>query len=481
MLLGLDQGTTGSTAVIISTQGKVLGSFTAAVPQHFPRPGWVEHDPQEIWTSVKRAVSGVFKQTRLSQKKILSIGITNQRETVSVFDGHRPLHRFIVWQDRRTSDTCEKLVRFSTKVRKLSGLPIDPYFSATKIRWILDHLRIRPSSNMRFRTIDSYLLSKMAGVDATEATNASRTSLMNLQKVSWDQELFEIFKIPQALAPEIVPSEGYDFKTRGLDFLPNGIPVKACLGDQQAALFGQIGWKPGSGKITYGTGSFILLNTGTVPVHSKQSLVSTVAIQWASQKTLYALEGSAFICGAWIQWLRDQLGIIDDAHDSECLALQCKHSGEVFVVPALSGMGAPFWKPRIRGAILGISRGSGRAEIARASLEALCFQNKALVEAMVKDVPKIKPYWRVDGGAVKNNLLLQIQADSLENKIIRPKNLEATATGAALLAGVSAKIIGLEDIEKSWRADRVFTPNKKNFKTMESNYALWLKTIERLS
>ncbi|MDB5038170.1 MAG: glpK [Bacteriovoracaceae bacterium] len=482
MILGIDQGTTGSTALLLSNKGKFLGSFTSAVPQHYPKPGWVEHDPEEIWRSVAGAVRGVLKKTGLSPHKILAIGITNQRETVSLFDGTRPLHRFIVWQDRRTTEMCETLAPHQKLVRKKSGLPIDPYFSATKIRWLLNKLKIsRAPSSLRFRTIDSFLLSRLTGADVMEATNASRTSLMNLANASWDSDLFEIFKIPKTLAPKIIPSEGFDLKTKDVGFLPDGIPICAALGDQQAALFGQLGWSAGSGKITYGTGSFILLNTGEKPVFSKNNLVSTLAIQWKNQKSFYALEGSAFICGAWIQWLRDELQMLKRSDESETLAEKVGDSGGVFVIPALSGMGAPFWKPRLRGAILGLTRGSNKSHIARASLEALCFLNRALVEAMTKDVPKVRPSWKVDGGAVKNNLLLQIQADVLGSSIIRPKNLEATATGAALLAGFSKKIFSLDGIENTWKMDREFNASSLKFKSYDSKFNEWVNAIERLS
>jgi glycerol kinase len=481
MLLGIDQGTTGSTAVLLTGAGRRLASFTSAVPQHFPYPGWVEHDPEEIWKSVGLAVKGVLKISGANPKKIRAIGITNQRETVSLFQKEQPLHRFIVWQDRRTTEMCEKLKGSEKFVRSHSGLPIDPYFSATKIRWIAEKLKLKKNSDVKFRTVESFLLNRLTGADVTEATNASRTSLLNLQHVSWDDDLFEFFRIPKHWAPTLIASEGFSFRTKRVGFLPDGIPICAALGDQQAALFGQLGWNSGTGKITYGTGSFVLLNVGEKPVISKNALVSTVALKWSSGRTAYALEGSAFICGAWVQWLRDQLGMIESADESEELARRAENSGEVYVVPALSGMGAPFWKPRIRGAIVGISRGSAKPEIALASLEALCFQNKALVDAMLKDFPKVKPSWRVDGGAVKNNLLLQIQANVFNSNIIRPQNLEATASGVAQLAGLSAHLLSESDIQKNWKKDREFFPKKDGQHSMLEKYRRWYDYVLKLA
>jgi len=481
MLLGIDQGTTGSTAVLIHPSGEFLASATAAVPQHFPKPGWIEHDPNEILRSVEEAVNAVFRKAGKSPKDVLAIGVTNQRETVSLFDDDKPLHRFIVWQDRRTADFCAKLKSKEKTIRKLSGLPVDPYFSGSKIHWLLKELKIKntsKNSSLRFRTIDSFLLRAMTGADVIEATNASRTSLLNLAKVKWDPTLLKIYGVPANLCPEVIPSEGFTLKTRGCKFLPDGIPVKACLGDQQAALFGQAGWNAGAGKITYGTGSFILLNTGSRLSISKNHLVSTLALQWSNGKKLYALEGSAFICGAWIQWLRDQLKMIESSAESETLASSVKSSEGVVVIPALAGMGAPFWKPNARGAIMGLTRGSDRRHLARASLEALCFQNRALVEAMKKDAKGIKVDWRVDGGAVQNNLLMQIQADVLNQKIRRPVNLEATATGVALLAGVSANLLSLDDVAALWKLEREFKP--ENSKSYQDAYARWLKAVSVL-
>lgn len=476
MYLGIDQGTTGTTAVLLNEKGESLGSFTSPVPQHFPQPGWVEHDPDEIFTSVGAAVTGLLNRLDISARQIRQIGITNQRETISLFEDDRPLHRFIVWQDRRTAPECEKLQKHAARLRQLSGTPIDPYFSSTKIHWLLKKLKPKRSKSLRFRTIDSFLFRKLCGEDATEVSNAHRTQLVGLKSGRWDPRLFDLFRIPESLAPKIIPSGGFGFKTRGLSFLPDGIPVNACLGDQQAALFGQGGWVAGKGKITFGTGSFILLHTGKKPVFSRNKLVSTIAAQWKNGELNYALEGSVFVSGAWIQWLRDQLQVIGSSDEVESLARSCTSPEGVFVIPALTGLGAPFWRPHARGAILGLTRGSGRPQIARASLEALCFQNTALIEAMKKDLGSAKlKEWRVDGGAVRNDLLLEIQAHLLKTVVVRPKNLEATASGVALLAAHSVGELSLQDIERSLSVDKKFLPNPSLLKSLQSRFAEWKK------
>lgn len=320
MILSVDQGTTSTRTIVLNAKGKILGTHRIAIPQHFPKPGWVEHDSRDIWKSVEGSMRGAMRAANIRPNQIRAIAITNQRETVSLFEGSKALHRFIVWQDRRTANDCAQLQQFSKVVRDHAGLPIDPYFSASKIAWLKRHLKISSHRNIRFRTIDSFLISKFTGEDVIEATNASRTSLLNLKTSRWDSKLFDIFNIPESYAPDLVPSENLNLRTKGLDFLPDGIPIQAVLGDQQAALFGQLGWQKGVGKITFGTGSFILLNVGDRPVVSKNGLVSTIALQWSNKNRIYALEGSAFISGAWIQWLRDQLGIVEKSSAIEALA-----------------------------------------------------------------------------------------------------------------------------------------------------------------
>lgn len=479
MILGIDQGTTGTTAVVLSPKGKILGQKTTPVRQFFPKPGWVEHDPHQIWKAVGEAVVGALKKAGVSSKKIRCIGLTNQRETVSLFENDKALHRFIVWQDRRTSDFCEKLRGVESRIMEIAGTPVDPYFSASKISWLIRELKLSRFKNIRFRTIDSFMISKMTGQNFIEATNASRTSLMDLRRAEWSEELFGVYDIPLEIAPKILPSQNSQLKTRGLSFLPDGIPVSGILGDQQAALFGQLGWKEGVGKITFGTGSFVLLNTGQKIVRSKTRLVSTLALQWANGQKDYALEGSVFICGAWIQWLRDQLGILRSSADSESLAKKVKSSEGVIVIPALSGMGAPFWNPNARGEILGLSRGSSKAHIARASLEALAFQNRALIDSMRADATLANENWRVDGGAAANHLLMQIQSNVLNSELVKPKNLEATAIGAALLAAHSEKILDLKEIEATWKKDRAFKPESER-SAIEKLYQSWLSRASAL-
>ncbi len=476
MIIGLDQGTTGTTAVLINEKAQLIEGFSLKTPIRFPRPGWVEQDPKEIRRCAEAAIAGVLKKSRISPKKVAALGITNQRETVSLFEGERALHPFIVWQDRRTAEICQSHQKNASVIHKKTSTPIDPYFSSSKLQWILKrHSISKTNKKVRFRTIDSFLVHAFSGEDVIEASNASRTQLMAIKSLKWDDDLFEIFRIPKSFAPEIVPSE-IDLKTKGMHSLPDGIPIRAILGDQQAALFGQLGFEENIGKITFGTGSFILLNTGSRPIFSKNSLVGTVALQWKDGQSLYALEGSAFVCGAWIDWLKDHLKIFDKASDSEALSKSAKDSGDVFVIPALTGLGAPFWQPLRHASIHGLTRGVSRAHLARASLEALCFQNKALIEAMKKDRKSSKAVrWKVDGGVAENSLLLQIQANCLNEKIVRPKNIEATATGIALLAAKSSGLLSLSDIKNSWNARDVFRP--KEVTRYERLYQKWLTWI----
>lgn len=481
VILGLDQGTTGSTALLMNTKGRILASSNQPFRQHFPRPGWVEHHPQDIIKSLGVAVHQALRQAQVKPQQIKAIGITNQRETVSLFRGQKALHPFIVWQDRRTADICKRLAKHQAGVIRKTGTPLDPYFSSTKIYWLKKHLKLSGrAKDIQFRTIDSFLLKELTGYEATECSNAHRTQLMNLKSLQWDSSLFSLFDVPEHWAPPILASEAMALKTKKLPFLPAGIPVQAILGDQQAALFGQSCLAPGEGKITFGTGAFILMNTGDRPIISKNKLVSTVGIQYANGTTHYAMEGSVFICGAWVQWLRDQLLMIQESSEIESLAKSIENSAGVSVVPALSGLGAPFWNATARGAILGLTRGSTRNAIARASLEALAFQNKALLEAMKRDVPRVRAKWKVDGGAVKNNLLMQIQANALGLNIHRPKNLEATAYGVALLAAKAQGYLSLQDIQKLWKVDRVFMPQPKTKTYYAQTYQKWLQHVKNV-
>ncbi|HEX3598058.1 MAG TPA: glycerol kinase GlpK [Polyangiaceae bacterium] len=448
-ILAIDQGTTGSTALVMSTDGRTLGRFNREFMQHFPQPGWVEHDAEEIWSSVVEAVTGALTSAGIRGTDIAAIGITNQRETTLVWDRatDRPIHRAIVWQDRRTADTCAKLRAdgHEARVRERTGLVLDPYFSGTKIAWILDAVggaRERAGrGELAFGTIDSFLVNRLGGgakasaPHVTDVTNASRTLLMGLRELAWDPSLCELFRVPESMLPKIVPSAGTLGHIRGLGVLPDGIPVSGIAGDQQAALFGQACFQSGDVKCTYGTGAFIVMNTGSEIVHSRSGLLSTVGWQ-IGKDVVYALEGSAFIAGAAVQWLRDGLGLIKTASEIEELARQVPSSEGVFFVPALSGLGAPHWDPGARGLITGLTRGTTRAHLARATLEAIAHQIDDLVRAMKADLGKPITRMRVDGGASANDVLMQYQSDVSDLVVERPTDLESTARGAAMLAGI---------------------------------------------
>jgi glycerol kinase len=450
-ILAIDQGTTGSTALVMSTDGSTLGRDTREFPQHFPEPGWVEHDSGEIWNSVAESVSGALRAAGARGTDIAAVGITNQRETTLVWDrtSGEPVHRAIVWQDRRTAEVCARLRSegHEASVREATGLVLDPYFSGTKIAWILDAVpgaRARAErGELAFGTIDSFLVWKLSGgtragsSHVTDVTNASRTLLMDLRKLSWEPSLCRLFGVPEPLLPRIVPSAGQIAATRGLDVLPDGIPISGIAGDQQAALFGQACFAPGDVKCTYGTGAFIVMNTGEEIVRSHAGLLTTVGWK-VGEHTVYALEGSSFVAGAAVQWLRDGLGIIRSAAEVEELAKQVSSSEGVVFVPALSGLGAPHWDAGARGLIMGLTRGTTRAHIARATLEAIAHQVDDLVRAMQRDLGKPILRMRVDGGAAANDVLMQYQSDVSDLVVERPSELESTARGAAMLAGIGA-------------------------------------------
>jgi glycerol kinase len=461
-LLAIDQGTTGSTALVMDLEGQTLGRETHELPQHFPAPAWVEHDPEEICESVERAIAGALKQAGVRADDINAVGITNQRETTLLWErtSGRPIHRAIVWQDRRTSEECERLKAqgHEARVRELTGLVIDPYFSATKIAWLLDHVNLAraraESGELAFGTIDSFLVWWLAGgargpaPHVIEATNASRTSLMNLATLAWDPGLCELFRVPWAVLPRIVPSAGPIARTRGFRLLPDGVPICGVAGDQQAALFGQACFNPGDGKCTYGTGAFLVVNTGSQRIQSRHGLLTTLAWQLpqvsqdadipGAYQTAYALEGSCFVAGAAVQWLRDGLGLIQSSQQIEKLARSVEGSDGVCFVPALSGLGAPHWDPGARGLICGLTRGSNAGHIARATLESIALQVNDVIGAIRDDARRPVTRLRVDGGAAANDLLMQYQADVSDLVIERPKDLESTARGAAMLAGVGA-------------------------------------------
>ena len=445
LLLAIDQGTTGSTALVMDLTGRTLGRATVEFRQHFPEPGWVEHDPEEIWQSVVDAVAGALASSRVSGSRIAAIGITNQRETTLLWEraSGRPIHRAIVWQDRRTAPECARLRDDGhlERVRGRTGLVLDPYFSGTKLAWLLDHVagaRARAAAGeLAFGTVDSYLVHRLSGGAAhvTDVTNASRTLLMSLRSLAWDDELLELFRVPRAVLPTIVPSAARIATTRAFPSLPDGVPITGIAGDQQAALFGQACFGVGDAKCTYGTGAFVLANIGAEPRASRHGLLTTVAWQIGDEVT-YALEGSAFIAGAAVQWLRDGLGIIAAAKDIEPLARSVASSCGVYFVPALTGLGAPYWDADARGLITGITRGTTAAHLARATLDAIAHEVTDLLEAMSEDLGAPLGRMRVDGGAAANDLLMSEQARLAALVVERPRELETTARGAAMLAAV---------------------------------------------
>ncbi|PLY03104.1 MAG: glycerol kinase [Desulfuromonas sp.] len=476
-LLAIDQRTTGSTALIIDHNLAITGKETVDFPQHFPQPGWVEHDPEEIWSSVCAAIKAVLEKTGIVPADIAAIGITNQRETTLLWDKKTgaPEANAIVWQCRRTSGFCRELKEkgLETLFRRKTGLVLDPYFSGTKARWLIDNnngLRDRANNGeIAFGTIDSFLVWRLSNGKAhvTDVSNASRTLMMNINTLEWDEELLKHLDVPEEILPDIRPSSEIYAETCGLDFLPDGIPVAGMAGDQQAALFGQACFDNGEGKCTYGTGAFLLVNTGTSPVPSHKGLLTTVAWQIGDQ-THYALEGSAFIAGAAVQWLRDGLGIIKHSEEIEALAASVPDSGGVIFVPALTGLGAPHWNAEARGVIVGLTRGVTSAHLARATLEGIALQIHDLVEAMNDDRGAVLHTFKVDGGAAANNLLMQMQSDLLTVPVVRPETVETTALGAAMLAGLAVGFWdNLEQIRQHWSEERRFAPEIDEAKKKE--------------
>ena len=467
LVLAIDQGTTGSTVALMNAEGQLLTSVNHEFPQIFPQPGWVEHDPEAIWDSVLKGLKAVFADGLYAVENVAAIGITNQRETAVLWDAQtgKAIHNAIVWQCRRTTDVCEQLKAdgHEALIKARSGLVLDPYFSATKFKWLLDHApdaqRLLEKGQLRAGTIDSYLIWRLSNAKAhkTDVSNASRTSLMALESLSWDDRLLSIFGVPRTILPEICPSSGRFAVTECVPGLPDGVPISGVAGDQQSALFGQACFALGDAKCTFGTGSFILMNAGDAPVASDNGLLSTVAWQREGQPAVYALEGGAFVCGAAVQWLRDQLGIIATAPEVEALAQSVKDAGGVEFVPALAGLGAPYWAPEARGMLCGLTRGSGRGEIARATLDAMALQNADILKAMEQDIGKAMQSLKVDGGASANNFLMQLQADYLNRTITRPEVIETTVAGACFLAGLGEGVWRSEtDVTNVWRADRSF-------------------------
>ncbi len=488
-ICAIDQGTTGTTALVLDQDLKVLSRVNEEFEQIFPKPSWVEHDPEAIWASTESTLRQALERADVEATQIAAVGITNQRETTVIWDREtgKPIHNAIVWQDRRTRGRIQQLVDDGVEpmVQQKTGLILDPYFAGTKIGWILDQVdgaRARAEAGkLAFGTIDSFLVWKLTGgkTHVTDVSNASRTLLMDLEGVNWDPELLDLFGVPEAILPEIVGNSEVYGETTGVAGLADGTPIAGMAGDQQAALFGQICFKPGEAKCTYGTGAFLLMNTGSEPVVSKHRMLSTAAWQVDGEMT-YALEGSAFIAGAMVQWLRDGLGIIDEAPQIEEMARQVDSSGEVVCVPSLSGLGAPHWNPGARGVLWGLTRGTTDAHIARAALEGIALQNVDILKAMEQDLGEALKVLRVDGGACRNDLLMQMQADFLDRQIVRPEMIETTALGAALLAGLGVGLFSdLEEIRKTWREEKRFEPNM-SVPTREKHLKLWKEGISRV-
>jgi glycerol kinase len=484
-ILTLDQGTTSSRAMLIGQDGKVKAIAQKAFRQMFPSPGWVEHDPKEIWTSQAAVAAEVIADAGIASNQVAGIGITNQRETTIIWDRKtsQPLANAIVWQDRRTTALCQKLKNEGREpfVQQKTGLFLDPYFSAPKIRWILDHIpgaRERAKrGEIAFGTVDTWLVWKLTNGAAhvTDVTNASRTMLLNIHTEQWDEELLAMWDIPREILPKVCSSsEVYD-ETRA-PFAHTSIPISGIAGDQQAALFGQACFKPGMVKTTYGTGCFMLMNTGRKPVLSKNKLLTTIAYK-IDGTTQYALEGSVFIGGAVVQWLRDGLGIIKSSAEIQKLATSVPDNNGVYFVPAFTGLGAPYWDPYARGVILGLTRGSTAAHIARAAVEGIAYQVTDVLEAMESDAEMKIDQMRVDGGAAIDDLLMQFQADVLGVTTVRPQLTESTALGAAFLAGLAVKFwSSIQEISNYWQSDRDFSPQMPKEKVQQLRNR-WQKAV----
>lgn len=484
-ILALDQGTTSSRAILFSREGTIVSLAQKEFTQYYPSPGYVEHDPTEIWSSQVGVATEAMIKAGLAPKDVVAIGITNQRETTIVWDRQtgKPLHNAIVWQDRRTAAYCDELKEAgqSKRIQEKTGLIIDAYFSATKIKWLLDNVagaRERAEKGtLAFGTVDSWLVWNLTGgkVHATDITNASRTMLFNIHTLEWDKDLLDLFNIPASMLPKVCSSSEILGETAG-NILAHKIPIAGIAGDQQAALFGQMCTRPGMVKNTYGTGCFMLMNTGSKPVISKNNLITTVA--WKiKDEVMYALEGSIFIGGAVVQWLRDELGFIPSAPAVENLAMQVNDNGGVYLVPAFAGLGAPHWNQHARGTMVGITRGTTSAHIARAALESIAFQTMDVLTAMQADSGETILELRVDGGAVSNDLLMQIQANVLNTVVVRPQITEVTALGAAYLAGLATGFwSSREEIENQWKLNRQFKAD--NDVNNETHIQGWQRAVK---
>ncbi|CAN5758489.1 glycerol kinase GlpK [soil metagenome] len=484
LILAIDAGTTGITVLVVNGAGEPVARAYQELPQIFPRPGWVEHDPLQIWDAVTRAVARAAAQ--VDRRAVQAIGITNQRETTVLWERKtlRPVANAIVWQDRRSAGICSELKEagLQDQVRSATGLVLDPYFCGSKLTWLMrqqPELRRRSEAGeLAFGTVDSWLVAKLTGgtVHATDVTNACRTLLFNISTMSWDPALLELFGVAESLLPEVRPC-CTRFGMADEQLLGFAVPIAGIAGDQQAALFGQACFEPGMSKNTYGTGSFVMTNTGSERSISKHGLLTTVALQM-DEKVTYALEGTIFITGAAVSWLRDGLGIIGSAAETEPLALTVPDSGGTYFVPSMVGLAAPHWDPDARGAITGISRGTTKGHVARATVEAMAFQTRDVVDAMVADSGISIAEIRVDGGASVMDLLCQFQADLLGVPVARPTNTETTAMGAAYLAGITAGVwAGTDEVSERWKLDRRFEPSHRS-EEMADRYRGWLKAVE---
>ncbi|MFN8256079.1 MAG: glycerol kinase GlpK [Bacteroidales bacterium] len=486
-ILALDQGTTSSRAIVFNHSGEVVSVSQQPFQQFFPNPGWVEHDPAEIWKTQFDVAQEALKKAGILASSIAAIGITNQRETTIVWDKNtgNPVYNAIVWQDRRTSKFCDEIrdMGFASKIREKTGLIVDAYFSATKIKWILDNVsgarKRAEKGELCFGTVDCWLAWKFSGgkIHVTDVSNASRTMLFNIHTLEWDKELLSLFDIPENILPQVKASSEVYGNTLE-EMLGSPVKIAGIAGDQQAALFGQMCTEAGMAKNTYGTGCFLVMNTGAVPVESKNNLLTTIA--WKiGNKTQYALEGSVFVAGAAIQWLRDGIHLIPNSAESENLAMQVPDNGGVYFVPALTGLGAPYWDQYARGTLIGITRGTTSAHITRAALESIAYQTYDVLKAMESDSGKPTLELRVDGGAVSNNLLMQFQANVCQCRVVRPKIMETTALGAAYLAGLATGYWeNIESIRSQWAVDRSFAPNVQTAE-IERNIKDWHRAVER--
>jgi glycerol kinase len=489
LVMAIDQGTTGSTVLLIDREMRVVGKGYTEYPQHFPKPGWVEHNPEEIWDSVLKVIALALKDADVGPDRLAAVGITNQRETVVAWDraSGKAYHNAIVWQCRRTADMCRVMKQRGLEdvFQKSTGLLLDPYFSGTKLAWLQENVpafaKAARKGEAAVGTIDTFLVWRLTGGQShvTDVSNASRTLLMNLERLDWDEQLLDVFELPASILPAIKTSSEVYGVTRGLSVLPDGIPVAGIAGDQQAALFGQACFQPGMAKCTYGTGSFLLWNTGPVIVPSLNRLVTTVAWKIGDEVN-YALEGSCFISGAAVQWLRDGLQIIQKSGEIEALAAQVQDANGVVFVPALVGLGAPHWNAEAKGVIWGLTRGATKAHLARAALEAIALQNYDVLKAMQSDAGAKLELLRVDGGASVNNLLIQFQADVLGCEISRPKMVETTALGAAMLAGLAVGLWSNRDeVAARWQEERRFKPQMPE-KQVRQHLDLWNAALQRV-